>query len=78
MLRAICLVHARLRAEGVRGGIVASVHDELLIEADASDAALAHEVLERAMTDAFVTTFPGAPTTNLVDVKVGQTWGDVK
>jgi DNA polymerase-1 len=78
LMRAMTLLHARLKRARVRGGLIACVHDELLLEVDKNDAALAGEILERAMVDAFVATFPGAPTTRLVDVKIGQTWADVK
>ena len=78
MLRAIRMAYARLRAEGVRGGLVACVHDELLLEVQENDTSVAGEILTRAMIDAFIETFPGAPTTNLVDVKIGKTWADVK
>jgi hypothetical protein len=30
------------------------------------------------MTDAFVDTFPDAPTVNLVDVRIGHTWAEIK
>jgi len=30
------------------------------------------------MTNAFVQTFPGAPTTGLVDVSTGRSWFDLK
>jgi DNA polymerase I len=78
MLRAIRLAYQQLRAEDVRGGLVACVHDELLLEVDENDAAAASEILQRVMTDAFVATFPGAPTVNLVDVRIGHTWAEVK
>jgi len=42
------------------------------------DAEKARQILEQTMTDAFVATFPGAPTTGLVVVKIGRTWADVK
>jgi hypothetical protein len=51
MLRAINMVFRRLR--GLRAGLVASVHDELLVEADERDAETAQAILEEAMVDAF-------------------------
>jgi len=30
------------------------------------------------MTDAFTQTFPGAPTTGVVDVKIGLNWAELK
>jgi DNA polymerase-1 len=41
MLRAIRLAYLQLRAEGVRGGLVGCVHDELLLEVHKNDAAVA-------------------------------------
>jgi DNA polymerase I-like protein with 3'-5' exonuclease and polymerase domains len=38
MLRAITMVHSRLRSTGIRGGLVASIHDELLLEVLEEDA----------------------------------------
>ena len=60
MLRAIAMVFRRLR--GIRGGLVASVHDELLLEVAEDDAEQARQILEETMVAAFELTFPGAPT----------------
>ena len=76
MLRAIAMVFRRLR--GIRGGMVASVHDELLLEVAEDDAEQARQILQEAMVEAFELTFPGAPTNNVVDVQIGQTWRDLK
>jgi DNA polymerase I-like protein with 3'-5' exonuclease and polymerase domains len=78
MLRALKLVHARLLAAAIRGGLVASVHDEILLEVHEHDAAAACEILQQAMIDAFVTTFPGAPTRGAATAKTGRTWAEVK
>jgi hypothetical protein len=55
MLRAINMVFGSLR--GLRAGLVASVNDELLIEADERDADKARAILEEAMIEAFEITF---------------------
>jgi DNA polymerase-1 len=78
MLRAISLVHRRFSEAGLRGGLVATVHDELLCEAHEDDAERARELLEQAMLGAFVQTFPGAPTTNVATAKIGRTWAEAK
>ena len=78
MLRALPLVHKRLRDEGIRGGLVASVHDELLLEVHEKDTAIAAEILHLTMVDAFKTTFPGAPATDVADVTIGRTWFAIK
>ena len=76
MLRVIALVFKRLR--GIRGGLVASVHDELLLEVHEDDAEKAQQILGETMIEAFEATFPGAPTQKLVDLHIGRTWKDVK
>jgi DNA polymerase-1 len=78
MLRAIALVHARLYAAGIRGGLVATVHDELLAEVVEDNAENAREILQQAMIDAFMATFPGAPTTSVATAKIGRTWTEAK
>ncbi len=78
MLRALRLVHSRLLAASIRGGLIASVHDELLLEVHEEDAAGACAILQEAMVDAFVRTFPGAPTRGVAVAKVGRTWAEVK
>jgi len=78
MLRGVVLAAARLRTHGVRGGLIATVHDELLAEVPEDQANIAKGILSGAMTDAFVQTFPGAPTGNLVDAAIGPTWASLK
>ncbi len=78
MLRAITIAHARMSAARVRGGLVATRHDELLAEVAAEDAERARDVLQDSMIDAFELTFPGAPTERVAEAKIGPTWADVK
>ena len=78
MLRALILVHARLKRSAIRGGLVACVHDELLLEVHEADAQRAREILQQTMIDAFVATFPGAPTNGVATAKVGLSWAEVK
>ena len=78
LMRAIILVNDRLEEAGIGGGLVAAVHDELLIEVPEGDAERARDILERSMVDAFVDTFPGALTNGLAVAKIGRTWADVK
>jgi DNA polymerase-1 len=73
MLRAIIRLHGRMP-----GAMVATVHDELLLEVAEGEAEAAAVVLREAMTEAFVATFPGAPTRGLVDVRVGKNWKETK
>jgi DNA polymerase I-like protein with 3'-5' exonuclease and polymerase domains len=76
MLRAIAMVFRRLR--GINGGLVACVHDELLLEVAETDAERARCMLEETMIEAFEQTFPGAPIGKLVEAKIGKTWLEVK
>jgi DNA polymerase I len=78
MLRALTMVHARLRQAGIRGGLVASIHDELLLEVHEDDAEAARGLLEETMIEAFALTFPGAPTSGVAAAKIGRTWASVK
>ena len=78
MLRAIALTYTRLKGSAIRGGLVASIHDELLLEVRENDAESARALLEETMTEAFELTYPGAPTVKLVDTKIGRSWADVK
>ena len=65
-------------AARMKGGLVASVHDEVLLEVAEADAEAAKRLLSETMVEAFTLTFPGAPTSKVVEVKIGQTWRDVK
>ena len=78
MLRALTLIHSRLRSAGIRGGLVASIHDELLLEVHEDDAESARALLEETMVEAFAITFPGAPTTGVASAVIGRNWGQVK
>jgi DNA polymerase-1 len=78
MLRAMVLVHRRWTATNIRGGLVASVHDELLCEAAEEDAERAGDLLQNAMIDAFVMTFPGAPTNGVATASIGRSWLDAQ
>ena len=78
LMRAIILVNDHLEEAGIGGGLVAAVHDELLIEVPEGDPERARDILERSMVDAFVDTFPGAQTNGLAVAKIGRTWADVK
>jgi site-specific DNA-methyltransferase (adenine-specific) len=78
MLRAIPLAHKRLCAAGIRGGLVATVHDELLAEVVETDAERARDIIQETMVNAFATTFPGAPLNGVAEAKTGRSWSDLK
>jgi DNA polymerase I len=67
-----------LRDEPVQ--IIATVHDEvvLLVPDDVATIERIGAIAEQEMIAAFVEVFPDAPTLNLVDSKVGPTWGDLQ
>jgi DNA polymerase I len=76
MLQAIAMAFKRLR--GLRGGLVACVHDELVGEFDEADAETAKGVLQETMIEAFEITFPGAPLHGVAKACVGASWLDAK
>lgn len=78
MLRAIALAHARLTAAQVRGGLVATVHDELIAECAEADGERALAILQGAMITAFETTFRGAPSNGVAVAKLGRSWAEAK
>ena len=78
MLLAIRLVHQQFRKAGIRGGLIATVRDELLAEIHQDDAGISKEILYRGMTRAFELTFPGAPTPGLLQVNSGRNWKEAK
>ena len=77
-MRAITWTYARLKAARIRGGLVACMHDELLLEVVEEDAETARQILEQTMTDAFTETFPGAPASGVATAKIGRNWAEVK
>jgi DNA polymerase I len=78
MMRAVAAVYDRLRTEGHDAIMVAQIHDELILETDEQVADVVGALLAKEMTRAFAMTFPDAPITGLVDVKVGSSWADLK
>jgi DNA polymerase I len=78
MMWAVAAVHRRLRTDGHDAVMVAQIHDELILEADAQDADAVGTLLAEEMTTAFAITFPEAPTIDLVEVKVGSSWAGLK
>jgi DNA polymerase I-like protein with 3'-5' exonuclease and polymerase domains len=71
-------VHRRFGTTNIRVGLAASAHDELLAEVHEDDAERARGLLQQAMTEAFVTTFPGAPTTHVATANIGRSWAEAK
>jgi hypothetical protein len=57
---------------------VLSVHDEILIEADAASAGVVGELLSDVMVEAFRDVLPNGPTKFLAIPGVGETWALAK
>ena len=60
--------------------LIATVHDEavLLVPDDIASVERIGAIAQQEMVAAFLEVFPDAPTLNLVDPKVGSTWGDLQ
>jgi DNA polymerase I-like protein with 3'-5' exonuclease and polymerase domains len=71
-------LYQALRNEPVQ--IIATVHDEvvMLVPADRDSVKRIGAIAQQEMTAAFLEVFPDAPTLNLVDLKVGPSWGDLQ
>jgi DNA polymerase I len=74
----IALAEADRRLRDLDAAIIATVHDEIVVEASDGDAAEAARRLEAAMVNAFLEVFPEAPATGLVDVAVVDCWAEAK
>ena len=75
---ALTRVDQALRDEPAQ--IIATVHDEavLLVPDDVDPVERIGAIAQQEMIAAFLEVFPDAPTLNLVDPKVGPTWGDLQ
>ncbi len=78
MMRAVAGVHARMKADRLDAHLIAQIHDELIVETAKADVDAVAGILEDEMTKAFAVTFPDAPLLNLIDVKTGQNWANLK
>jgi DNA polymerase I-like protein with 3'-5' exonuclease and polymerase domains len=60
--------------------IIATVHDEVVLLVPDASNSVKHigAIARQEMIAAFLEVFPEAPTLNLVDLKVGTTWGDLQ
>jgi DNA polymerase I-like protein with 3'-5' exonuclease and polymerase domains len=76
MLAAIPPVDKRLAK--LRGGLILTVHDELVAEVHRDDAETAKAALAEEMTKVFVEMFPRAPSNGVVSVGIGKDWLEAK
>ena len=74
MLLALVSTHRAL--EGSSAKLIATVHDELVVECPTSVVAETEKLVTDAMTAAFVRLFPEAPVIGLVDAVSGPSWGE--
>jgi DNA polymerase I len=73
---ALAYADDRLFDAGIEGGPVAWLHDEIVLEVRADQAAQAAEILRQAMIDGFIETFPDAPIKGLVEPHIGMSWAE--
>ena len=78
MLLAIPLVYRAFREANIRGGLIPTVHDELVAEVHRDDAEHTREIMQCEMTCAFEQSFPGAPTAGLLEIGIGSNWRTAK
>ena len=78
MMQAIAGVQRCLRQTVPGAVLVAQIHDELIVEAAASDARCVSEILLAEMSRVFSMNFPDAPITDLVNVTSAASWGGLK
>jgi DNA polymerase-1 len=76
MLAAMAHLHRSLLESGIDAQMVATVHDELIIETAERDADRAKELLEAAMVAGFVDIFPGSPVSGLVEAHIAKSWAE--
>jgi DNA polymerase I-like protein with 3'-5' exonuclease and polymerase domains len=78
IMLAMIAIDRAMRDANIDGGLVLSVHDELVIEVVADRADEAAALLQRCMEQAFAAVFPKAPLNGLVKLGRGRTWGETK
>lgn len=72
---ALCIASKKLRG---KGHLVNMVHDEIIIETRPENREFCKDVLKGAMEKAYNYFFPDATLRDLVEVKHGTRWGDLK
>lgn len=79
-LMSVALSKTHHRLFDSSGAIVNCIHDELVVECNVDDADWIQSQVSRAMEEAFKEMFPEYrdTTVGLVEVSIGQNWGDAK
>ena len=74
----LALVNTHRALEGSSAKLIATVHDELVIECPTPLVPETKERVVDAMTAAFTRLFPEAPIDGLVDAASGPSWGELE
>ena len=74
----LALVNTHRALEGSSAKLIATVHDELVIECPTPLVPETKERVVDAMTAAFTRLFPEAPVAGLVDAASGLSWGELE
>jgi DNA polymerase I-like protein with 3'-5' exonuclease and polymerase domains len=79
---ALAAIDQALFDAGIDGGVIAWIHDEIILEVPEADAPRAKILLEQAMINAFEETFPGSREmgllNGLVEAAIGDNWAEAK
>jgi DNA polymerase I-like protein with 3'-5' exonuclease and polymerase domains/N6-adenosine-specific RNA methylase IME4 len=78
MMLAMTAIDKALSDARIDGGLILSVHDELVLEVPDERADEAAALLAQCMEQTFLEVFPVAPTRGLVEIKRGHSWGAAK
>jgi DNA polymerase-1 len=77
-IMALALVNTHRALKGSSAKLMATVHDELVIECPTPLVPETKERVVDAMTAAFTRLFPEAPVEGLVDAASGLSWGELE
>jgi len=72
------LVRIYKKVDGTNIKMVNCVHDEILLDVSIHEVERASKLLKRCMNSAMLDIFPEANLSNLIEVKVGDTWAALK
>ena len=78
MLWAMVLLQREISSGRVPAKLVASIHDELILECRPEDALVVKEALTDCMIEGFKKVFPNGITKKLVEAKIGYSWKELK
>jgi DNA polymerase I-like protein with 3'-5' exonuclease and polymerase domains len=74
----LALVNTHRALAGSNAKLIATVHDELVVECPTPMVAETKKRVVVAMTAAFTSFFPEAPVAGLVDAASGPSWGELE